>query len=250
MMQHSTPHAPRHHESAPLVQLIPATADGDAERTLAAAAEPEADTEASLCVELAQWCAEQQLECRSADDMLADEYAEAGRFPADDAARARIEWLSGYIDRWNAWEDQRQVQRANTAAAEPQPPRASIRVVIDGNAYQNSGYGLQHARALDSGAIDEDAWREVDFDGRTASFQAQARAALAALTAAEATKLPTLHHAALEARSTTNMLRVALTPATNVEALILLPLIGEAAKVEQAIMALVNARITDGRGDE
>jgi hypothetical protein len=252
-MQHSTPHAPRHHESAPLVQLIPATAEGDADRTLAAAAEPKVDTEASLCNELAQWCAEQQLECRSADELLSDEYEAAGRFPADDAARARIEWLSDYIDRWNAWEDAQRTAdeklSANTPTPEPRPPRSAIRVVIAGTAYQNTGYGLQWAPVHADGTIDEDEWGEVDFDRIDAAGSAQAHAALAALTAAEAASLPALQQAALDARGASNMLRVALTPATNVEALLLLPLIGDAARLEQAIVALINARITDGRGD-
>jgi hypothetical protein len=250
-LQHSAPHAARHLAGEHLVQLIPAGDAAEVDQTLAAAA-AEPDTEASLCDELEAWCKEQGIECRSADDLLTLEYEAAysgDHFSPDDATRARIVWLDDFLLRWGAWEDSQRVVKPTTATAEPQPPRSPIRVVIGGNAYQNTGYGLQWAPVHADGTIDEDEWGEVDFDRIDDAGQSQAHAALAALTAAEATKLPTLHHAALEARSTVNMLRVALTPATNVEALLLLPLIGDAARLEQAIVALINARITDGRGD-
>jgi hypothetical protein len=63
------------------------------------------ETEADLCDSLANYCAAQGLECRSADEMLA---GVSGDLTAEQRA-----WLTGFVQRWDRWED---AQRAGAAA--------------------------------------------------------------------------------------------------------------------------------------
>jgi hypothetical protein len=48
--------------------------------------------EAALCAEYAAWCAEQELPCLSADELIREDYTTA----------AQRTWLSDFIARWQA----------------------------------------------------------------------------------------------------------------------------------------------------